>query len=121
MPSMLPAMIRPRLSTISRTRVETGASGGAEPPSSTEKTPAVLSHESAGIVEAVGDQVDYVKPGDHVITCVSGFCGGCRYCLSGRPNLCDNLGLGSPPNASRLRRGDQPVYQFAGLSSFAEQ
>ena len=84
--------------------------------------PAVLGHESAGVVEEVGSGVSHVQPGDHVISCVSGFCGGCRYCLSGRPNLCDNAGFGAettgPP---RLRRGDQPVFQFAGLSSFAEQ
>src|SRR5690242_1622768 len=45
--------------------------------------PAVLGHEAAGIVEAVGDQVDYVEPGDHVIACLSVFCGHCEHCLSG--------------------------------------
>ena len=50
--------------------------------------PAVLGHEPAGIVEAVGDQVTYVKPGDHVICCLSVFCGQCEMCISGRPNLC---------------------------------
>ena len=45
-------------------------------------TPAVLGHESAGVVEAVGDQVTYVQPGDHVITCLSVFCGECEACLS---------------------------------------
>jgi len=84
-------------------------------------TPTVLGHESAGIVEAVGAEVSYVKPGDHVITCISGFCGACRYCLSGRPNLCDRVGLAADPNTPRLRRGDQTVFQFADLSSFAEQ
>jgi S-(hydroxymethyl)glutathione dehydrogenase/alcohol dehydrogenase len=84
--------------------------------------PAVLGHESAGVVEAVGDQVTYLRPGDHVISCISGFCGACRYCLSGRPNLCDHDGLRPDPAAPpRLRRGDQPVYQFFDLSSFAEQ
>ena len=47
--------------------------------------PVVLGHESAGVVEAVGEHVDDVQPGDHVVTCVSGFCGTCSYCLSGRP------------------------------------
>jgi S-(hydroxymethyl)glutathione dehydrogenase / alcohol dehydrogenase len=83
--------------------------------------PMVLGHESAGVIESVGSEVSYVQPGDHVVSCVSGFCGACRYCLSGRPNLCDNSGLGAPPNATRLRRGDNPVFQFAGLSSFAQQ
>jgi S-(hydroxymethyl)glutathione dehydrogenase/alcohol dehydrogenase len=41
--------------------------------------PTVLGHESAGVVEAVGSQVSYVQPGDHVISCISGFCGACRY------------------------------------------
>ena len=45
--------------------------------------PIVLGHESAGIVDQVGSDVSYVKPGDHVITCLSVFCGHCEYCLSG--------------------------------------
>ena len=85
-------------------------------------TPTVLGHESAGVVEAVGDQVTYLSPGDHVISCISGFCGACAYCLSGRPNLCDKEGLRPDPAAPpRLRRGDEPVHQFMDLSSFAEQ
>jgi len=84
--------------------------------------PTVLGHESAGVVEAVGSEVSYVQPGDHVISCISGFCGACRYCLIGRPNLCDRVGLGADPaGPPRLRRGDQPLFQFADLSSFAEQ
>jgi S-(hydroxymethyl)glutathione dehydrogenase/alcohol dehydrogenase len=84
--------------------------------------PAVLGHESAGIVEEVGSEVRYLRPGDHVISCISGFCGTCSYCLSGRPNLCDKEGMGPHPDAPpRLRRGDQPVSQFFDLSSFAEQ
>jgi S-(hydroxymethyl)glutathione dehydrogenase / alcohol dehydrogenase len=84
--------------------------------------PAVLGHESAGVVEAVGSEVSYLRPGDHVISCISGFCGTCGYCLSGRPNLCDKEGLAPDPSAPpRLRRGDHPVHQFFDLSSFAEQ
>ncbi len=52
--------------------------------------PAVLGHEAAGIVEEVGKQVTYVKPGDHVICCLSVFCGTCARCMSGHPNLCSN-------------------------------
>jgi len=85
-------------------------------------TPVVMGHESAGVVEAVGSQVSYVQPGDHVISCISGFCGACRWCLSGRPNLCDKVGLTrGPGDEPRLRRGDEMVSQFADLSSFAEQ
>ena len=52
--------------------------------------PAILGHESAGVVEEVGSDVTYVKPGDHVITCLSVFCGTCANCTTGRPNICDN-------------------------------
>ena len=48
-------------------------------------TPAVLGHEAAGVVEKVGSQVSYLKPGDHVIACLSVFCGYCEDCMSGHP------------------------------------
>ena len=84
--------------------------------------PVVLGHESAGIVEAVGELVTYVQPGDPVITCTSGFCGLCTFCLSGRPNLCTKVALQPESSAGpRLHRGDQTVHQFADLASFAEQ
>src|SRR5262245_15756143 len=51
-------------------------------------TPAILGHEAAGIVEEVGLQVSEFKPGDHVICCLSVFCGHCEYCLTGRTHLC---------------------------------
>ena len=50
--------------------------------------PFVLGHEGAGVVEAVGREVTTVKPGDHVVACLSGFCGSCEQCLSGHPNVC---------------------------------
>src|ERR1700692_42038 len=50
-------------------------------------TPAVLGHEAAAVVEAVGEDVTYVKPGDHVITCLSVFCGECEQCTTGHTNL----------------------------------
>ena len=84
--------------------------------------PAILGHESAGIVEQVGSMVTYVKPGDHVITCLSAFCGHCEYCLTGHMSLCQepelNRGEGEEP---RLAKGGQPVAQFLNLSSYAEQ
>jgi S-(hydroxymethyl)glutathione dehydrogenase/alcohol dehydrogenase len=84
--------------------------------------PAVLGHESAGIIEAVGSQVTYVMPGDHVVTCVSQFCGMCEFCLSGRPYLCLGQGIvrGSD-EGPRITQGGQPVGQFEGISAFAEQ
>ncbi|HEX7038054.1 MAG TPA: Zn-dependent alcohol dehydrogenase [Pseudomonadales bacterium] len=83
--------------------------------------PAVLGHESAGIVEAVGSDVTYVKPGDHVITCLSAFCGHCEYCLTGHMSLCQEPELQrAPDQPARLSKGGQPVWQFLNLSSFAE-
>ena len=49
--------------------------------------PCVLGHEPAGVVEEVGREVTYVKPGAHVIGCLSVFCGACDYCHAGRTNL----------------------------------
>ncbi|HUP25594.1 MAG TPA: Zn-dependent alcohol dehydrogenase [Thermoanaerobaculia bacterium] len=85
--------------------------------------PAVLGHESAGVVEAVGDQVVYVKPGDHVITCLSVYCGNCEACLTGHLSICPNKGdtarrKGEEP---RLKQNGGPMQQFLHLSSFAEQ
>jgi S-(hydroxymethyl)glutathione dehydrogenase / alcohol dehydrogenase len=83
--------------------------------------PAVLGHESAGVVEAVGEQVADLAPGDHVISCVSAFCGACRYCLTGRPYLCDKVGLTRRPDEPpRLARDGERVFPFFDLASFAE-
>ncbi len=83
--------------------------------------PAVLGHESAGVVEAVGSDVTYVKPGDHVITCLSAFCGHCEPCLTGHMSLCQEPELQrAPDQPSRLARGDENIAQFLNLSSFAE-
>ncbi|MFP8882096.1 MAG: Zn-dependent alcohol dehydrogenase [Myxococcota bacterium] len=84
--------------------------------------PAVLGHESAGVVEQIGPDVQHVEPGDHVITCLSVFCGRCEYCLSGRPSLCGKHGLRRGPDAPpRLAKGDETINQFLELSSYAEQ
>ena len=88
------------------------------------QVPAVMGHESAGIVQAVGEDVTYVKPGDHVITCLSVFCGNCDLCLTGRPNLCrNNSAVSRSGDASpRLTKGDgTEVSQFARLGGFAEE
>ncbi len=84
--------------------------------------PAVLGHESAGVVEEVGSDVSYVQKGDHVITCLSVFCGHCEYCLSGRPALCTKGDTRRRPDQPpRLNKGDEVINQFLDLSSFAEQ
>lgn len=85
-------------------------------------TPIILGHESAGVVEQVGEDVTYLKPGDHVISCLSVFCGTCEYCTTGHPNLCSDTEVKMlPGQARRFTWKGQPVYQFANLSSFAEQ
>ncbi len=85
------------------------------------RLPVVLGHESAGIVEAVGSDVNYVSPGDHVITCLSAFCGHCEACLSGHMSICDGRETRRRRDqASRLAQEERPINQFANLSSFAE-
>lgn len=83
--------------------------------------PCVLGHESAGVVEAVGEGVRYVKPGDHVITCLSVFCGHCEFCTTGRPFSCENPETARMPGETpRLAQDGATVHQFYDLSSFAE-
>ena len=82
--------------------------------------PVVLGHESAGIVEQVGSEVRTCAPGDHVITCLSAFCGHCEHCLTGHMSRCQS------PETKR-QAGEQPrlsqnggtMNQFINLSSFA--
>ena len=85
------------------------------------KLPMVLGHESAGIVEQVGSDVHYVKPGDHVITCLSVFCGHCESCLTGHLSLCQEPETNrSSKEEPRLSQNEQPLTPFAQLGSFAE-
>lgn len=84
--------------------------------------PAIPGHEAAGVVEAVGEEVRTVKPGDHVVTCLSAFCGHCEFCITGRMFLCVSAevrrGRGDEP---RLRLSDgNPVNQMLNLSAYAE-
>ena len=84
--------------------------------------PAILGHEAAGIVEEVGDQVDYVKPGDHVIACLSLFCGRCEMCMTGKPFLCTSVSAcGGKSDPPKLTWRGTPVGQFANLGSYAEK
>lgn len=86
------------------------------------QVPMVLGHESAGVVEAVGSDVHYVKPGDHVITCLSVFCGHCEKCLTGHLSLCQEPETNrGPDDEPRLSQKEAPLTQFAQLGSFAEQ
>src|SRR4051794_31953602 len=87
--------------------------------------PAVLGHEGAGIVEAVGPKVSHVAPGDHVALSWLPQCGRCRHCLSGRPVLCTGtasaLLAGTLLDGTvRLHDGDRDVHHYSFLSTFAE-
>jgi len=84
--------------------------------------PAVLGHECSGIVEQVGEDVGYVKPGDAVITCLSVFCGHCESCVTGRMAICQTPEIRTPPGPSkRLSWRGKPLNQILNLSGFAEQ
>jgi S-(hydroxymethyl)glutathione dehydrogenase/alcohol dehydrogenase len=83
--------------------------------------PVVLGHESAGIVDQVGSEVRYVKKGDHVITCLSVFCGTCENCTTGRPAICTDTSVKLLPGvAKRLTLKGEHVNTFTNLSSYAE-
>jgi len=87
--------------------------------------PTVLGHEGAGVVEAVGEGVTMVAPGDHVVTLFSPQCGECIHCRSPRTNLClairerQNLGY-LPDGTTRLSLGGEPLRHFMGTSTFAQ-
>src|SRR2546423_3094597 len=87
--------------------------------------PAVLGHEGAGVVEAVGDGVTSLAPGDHVVTLFSPQCRECVHCLSSKTNLClaireqQNKGF-LPDGTTRLSRDGEPIRHFMGTSTFAE-
>ena len=87
--------------------------------------PTVLGHEGAGVVEAVGEGVTSVVPGDHVVTLFSPQCRECVHCRDARTNLClaireqQNLGY-LPDGTTRLSRDGEPIRHFMGTSTFAE-
>ena len=87
--------------------------------------PSVLGHEGAGVVERVGDGVQSVAAGDHVVTLFSPQCGDCEHCRSPRTNLClairEQQGKGVlPDGTTRLSREGEPIRHFMGTSTFAE-
>lgn len=83
--------------------------------------PAVLGHEVAGIVEAVGEDVRGLKVGDHVASCASLFCGHCLPCVSGRNHLCSDRPKRAKGGAPRLSLNGRKLSQGGSLGGFAEQ
>ncbi|KAJ7547520.1 hypothetical protein O6H91_08G089200 [Diphasiastrum complanatum] len=88
--------------------------------------PCILGHEAAGIVESVGEGVTDVKPGDHVIPCYQAECRECRFCKSGKTNLCGKIrdatgkGVMFVDRRTRFSKNGKPIYHFMGTSTFSE-
>ena len=87
--------------------------------------PVILGHEGGGIVEEIGAGVTSVKPGDHVIPLYTPECGKCKFCLSGKTNLCQAIrvtqGQGlMPDGTSRFSIKGKPILHYMGTSTFSE-
>jgi S-(hydroxymethyl)glutathione dehydrogenase / alcohol dehydrogenase len=87
--------------------------------------PCVLGHEGGGIVESIGEGVTSVQVGDHVIPLYTPECGECKFCLSGKTNLCQKIretqGQGlMPDGTTRFSKDGQPIYHYMGCSTFSE-
>ena len=87
--------------------------------------PAVLGHEGAGVVVAVGEGVEDFKVGDHVIPLYTAECGECKFCTSGKTNLCSSVrewqGKGlMTDGTTRFSYNGEPVYHYMGTSTFSE-
>ncbi|WP_432458858.1 S-(hydroxymethyl)glutathione dehydrogenase/class III alcohol dehydrogenase [Agarivorans sp. QJM3NY_25] len=87
--------------------------------------PAILGHEGGGIVESIGEGVSSVKVGDHVIPLYTPECGECKFCKSGKTNLCQKIretqGKGlMPDGTTRFSINGQPIFHYMGCSTFSE-
>jgi S-(hydroxymethyl)glutathione dehydrogenase / alcohol dehydrogenase len=117
-----PGEVLVRLAACGVCHTDMYTASGADP---SGYAPTVLGHEGAGVVEAVGDGVTSVAPGDHVVTLFSPQCRECVHCRSDKTNLClairEQQNLGHLPDATtRLHRGDERIRHFMGTSTFAE-
>jgi len=117
-----PGEVLVRLAACGVCHTDLFTASGADP---SGYSPTVLGHEGAGVVEAVGEGVSSVAPGDHVVTLFSPQCRECEHCRDPRTNLClairEQQGLGYlPDGTTRLSRDDEPVRHFMGTSTFAE-
>lgn len=87
--------------------------------------PSILGHEGGGIVEAVGEGVTSLAVGDHVIPLYTAECRECKFCKSGKTNLCQAVratqGKGlMPDGTTRFSYQGQPIYHYMGTSTFSE-
>ena len=85
-----------------------------------QPVPAVLGHEGAGTVVAVGPRVTNVRPGDHVLLNWSPSCGSCWFCTHGEPYLCDQTAKAWQRRYARLADGT-PLYAGLGTATFGEE
>ena len=89
------------------------------------KFPTILGHEGGGIVEALGEGVTSVSKGDHVIPLYTPECGECKFCRSGKTNLCQAIrvtqGQGlMPDGTTRFFKDGKPIFHYMGTSTFSE-
>jgi S-(hydroxymethyl)glutathione dehydrogenase/alcohol dehydrogenase len=117
-----PGEVLVRLAACGVCHTDMYTASGADP---SGYAPTVLGHEGAGVVEAVGEGVASVAPGDHVITLFSPQCRECVHCRSDRTNLClairDQQNAGYlPDGTTRLNRDGERIRHFMGTSTFAE-
>lgn len=87
--------------------------------------PVILGHEGAGIVTELGEGVTTLEVGDHVIPLYTPECGECKFCQSGKTNLCQRIratqGKGlMPDGTSRFSKDGKTIYHYMGTSTFAE-
>uniref|UniRef100_UPI0022391C6B S-(hydroxymethyl)glutathione dehydrogenase/class III alcohol dehydrogenase n=1 Tax=Nitrogeniibacter aestuarii TaxID=2815343 RepID=UPI0022391C6B len=87
--------------------------------------PSILGHEGGGIVEAIGEGVTSVAVGDHVIPLYTPECGECKFCKSGKTNLCQAIratqGKGlMPDGTSRFSKDGETIFHYMGCSTFSE-
>ena len=87
--------------------------------------PSVLGHEGGGVVVEVGEGVTTLRPGDHVIPLYTAECGQCKFCRSGKTNLCQAVratqGKGlMPDGTTRFSYNGQPIFHYMGTSTFSE-
>lgn len=87
--------------------------------------PCIMGHEGAGVVVEVGPGVSSVAVGDHVIPLYTPECGKCKFCLSGKTNLCQAIratqGKGlMPDGTSRFSKNGKSIYHYMGTSTFSE-
>ena len=111
-----PGQVRVKIHAAGVCHSDLSAMNGTLP----QAVPAVLGHEGSGEIIAVGEGVDEVAVGDHVVITWTPPCGKCRACVRGEPHLCTVIFYqlaGSHP----FTMGGTPIYGFSGVGTFAEE